>query len=651
LKLHASNFYVPLLILKTQNKTMKKVTSTLTMALLCLYVNAQVGNLDPTFNASGTPGFRIDNSSGTPDGYEFATAMAFTSDGKILVAGRAENDAYFLITRYTMDGAIDGTFGTGGIVKARSEENNSARGYGMALQPDGKIVMAGWNWPSTIDFCVMRFNADGSFDNSFGTGGKVTTPIGSGNDEGTNVAIQSDGKIVVTGSSFNASGNTDYVVIRYTSAGAVDSTFGTNGIVTTDINSYDIPEGIAINSTTGAITIAGTSNSNYSLLGNHHTGNGDFTVVRYTSSGALDGSFGTGGIATFDISSGSADAAHSLAVQPDGKLIVAGTTVRTVNNKDVVVIRLTTAGAPDASFGTGGIAIENYDGVNSDDDCRSVAVQSDGKIVIGGSVDAFPNTTGLNPIGLMLMRFTTNGALDPSFNGDGKTAANIAWTDNDFGVAIALSGNRIYLAGSSGQPKDLAIAAFQNSVGAPLPLVLSQFYAQKQTSKVVLQWLTSSEENVKQFVIERSNDGKAYKAIGTMAAVGNSATTQRYSFTDQSPFMSTNNYYRLLMQDVDGDFKYSKILIINFDGQLSTSIKVFPNPVKDLLQVQLPNGLNGTVGLQVIDMQGRVVKRNNLASDGNALNTTMDVSTLTSGVYILKAQAGNTTVISRFTKQ
>ncbi|HEX6430836.1 MAG TPA: T9SS type A sorting domain-containing protein [Niastella sp.] len=630
---------------------MKKVTSTLTMALLCLFLNAQVGNLDPTFNASGTPGFRIDNASGTPDGYEFATAMAFTSDGKILVAGRAENDAYFLITRYTMDGAIDGTFGTGGVVKARSEANNSARGYGMALQPDGKIVMAGWNWPSTIDFCVMRFNADGSFDNNFGTGGKVTTPIGAGNDEGTNVALQSDGKIVVTGSSFNASGNTDYVVMRYTSTGVVDSTFGTNGIVITDINAYDIPEGIAINSTTGAITIAGTSNSNYSLLGNHHTGNGDFTVVRYTSSGELDGSFGTGGIATFDISSGSADAAHSLAVQPDGKLIVAGTTVRTVNNKDVVVLRLTTAGAPDPSFGTGGIAIENYDGVNSDDDCRSVAVQSDGKIVIGGSVDAFPNTTGLNPIGLMLMRFTTNGALDPSFNGDGKTAANIAWTDNDFGVAIALSGSRIYLAGSSGQPKDLAIAAFQNSVGGALPLVLSQFYANKQTSKVILQWQTSSEEDVKQFVIERSNDGKTYKAIGQVAATGNSTTKKNYNFADQSPFVSTNNYYRLLMMDIDGKYKYSKTLIVKFDGQLSTEMKVFPSYVKDLLQVQLPNGLNGNINLLIIDMNGRVIKRSNLASDGNALSTTIDVSTLVKGVYVLKAQVGNTSVISRFTKQ
>jgi uncharacterized delta-60 repeat protein len=631
---------------------MKKVTSTLTIALLCLYVNAQVGSLDPFFNASGTPGFRIHNPAGTnfPDVYDFATAMAFTTDGKILVAGRSENSDYFLVTRYTTAGAIDGTFGTGGVVRVRPPGINiSARSYGMALQPDGKIVLAGWSWPNaTKDFCVMRFNADGSFDPGFGTGGIVTTPIGAGNDQARNVTLQSDGKIVVTGLSVNAAGNADYVVVRYTATGALDASFGTGGKVITDINSYDIPESIAIDNTTGAITIAGTSNSDFRE--DDHEGSGDFTVVRYTSAGLPDGAFGAGGIATFDIVSGAYDEAHSLAVQPDGKLIVAGTTKRGGNN-DVVVVRLTTAGALDASFGAGGKAIENYEGFNSDEDCRSVVLQSDGKIIIGGSVEAFPNTIHRNEFGLMLMRFTTTGTLDPTFDGDGKAAANLSILDNDLGLVVALNGNRIYLAGNIGQPQDFVIAAFQNDVAAPLPLVLSQFYAQKQTGKVVLQWQTSSEEDVKQFVIERSNDGKTYKAIGTVAAVGNSNTKRNYSFADQSPFMSANNYYRLLMQDVDGNFKYSKILIINFDGQLSTTIKVFPNPVKDLLQVQLPNGLNGTVGLQIIDMQGRVVKRNNLASDGNALNTTMDVSSLTSGVYILKAQAGNTTVISRFTKK
>jgi uncharacterized delta-60 repeat protein len=624
------------------------------MALLCLYVSAQVGSLDLTFNTSGTPGFRIDNpaGSGAPDQYDFGTAMAFQPDGKILVGGRSSDGLgeRFVLVRYTAQGALDNTFGTNGAVWVRSETNNAALGYGMVLQPDGKIVMAGWNWPnSDLDFCLMRFNSDGSFDNSFGTLGKVTTNLGPGNDEARNLALQPDGKIVVTGLSFNASGNADYVVARYTTAGTLDNTFGTGGFVRTDINSYDVAESIAINSTTGAITIGGTSNSDYDFNGSHHSGNGDFTVVRYTSAGVLDNTFGTGGKVTVDMITGQKDEAHSLAVQPDGKLIVAGTT-KSTGNHDVALIRLTTAGALDASFGTGGKVFANYVGSNSDDDCRSVALQSDGKLIIGGSVDAFPNTTGRNPFGFMLMRFTSAGVLDPSFDGDGKTAVNLSITDNDNGLVVGLNGSTIYLAGNSGQPMDFAIAAIQNDVAAPLPLVLSQFYAQKQTSKVVLQWQTTSEEDLKQFVIERSNDGKTYKAIGTVAAAGNSNTKSNYSYADGSPFMSTNNYYRLLMQDVDGNYKYSKTLIIKFDGQLSTNMQVFPSNVKDMLQVQLPNGLNGNVSLQIIDMSGRVIKKNTLASDGNALSTTMDVSTLVNGVYILKAQAGNTSLITRFTK-
>jgi uncharacterized delta-60 repeat protein len=495
----------------------------------------------------------------------------------------------------------------------------------------------------------MRFNSNGSFDNTFGTGGKVTTDLGPGNDEARSLALQSDGKIVVTGLSFNASGNADYAVVRYSATGVLDNTFGTGGIAKTNINSYDIPESIAINSTTGAITIAGTSNADYDFYGTHHTGNGDFTVVRYTSAGLPDNTFGTGGIATFDIASGQKDDAHSLAVQPDGKLIVAGNTQR-VTNHDVAVIRLTTAGALDATFGTGGKLTANYVGSNSDDDCHSVALQSDGKFILGGSVDAFTNSNS-KPYGLMLMRFTSAGVLDPSFHGDGKAAYDISVTDNDNGLVVALNGSTIYLAGNSGGPSDFAIAAIQNDAAAPLPLVLSQFYAQKQTSKVILQWQTTSEEDVKHFVIERSSDGKAYKAIGQVAAAGNSTTKKDYLFADQSPFVPANNYYRLVMVDADGNYKYSKILIVKFDGQVTSNMQLFPSYVKDVLQIQLPNGLNGNVNLMVIDMNGRIVKRTSLASDGSAVSTTMDVTNLVSGVYVLKAQAGNTSVISRFTKQ
>jgi uncharacterized delta-60 repeat protein len=617
------------------------------MALLCLCLNAQVGSLDHTFNASGTPGFRIDNPTGFPDKYDIASAMAFTSDGKIIVAGRVENDNNFLLLRYTAAGALDNTFGTGGIVWVSSV---SARAYGMAVQPDGKLVLVGWITPANRDFCIMRFNSDGSLDAGFGTGGQVVTPIGTENDEARNVAIQSDGKIVVTGFSTNAAHNTDFVVVRYTSSGSLDGSFGTGGIVKTDINNFDAAEGIAINSTTGAITIAGSSNEDSQDPNYSNTGSGDFTVVRYTSAGALDGSFGVGGKAIFDIGAGTYDEAHSLAVQPDGKLVVAGITKRgstNSGNSDAAVIRLTTAGALDGTFGTAGKAIANYTGFNSDDDCHSVTLQNDGKIVIGGSVDAF---TDPKPYGFMLMRFTTAGALDVTFDGDGKAAVDLAPTDNDFGYVVALNGNRIYLAGTSGDPRDLAIAAFQNDATA-LPLVLTQFYGQKQTSNVVLRWTTSSEENIAQYVVERSSDGKAYKAIGTVAAAGNSNTARNYSFADQSPFANTNNYYRLRMQDVDGGFTYSNILIIKFSTALTTSLQIFPNPVKKVLQVQIPSGFTGNTSLQVFDLSGQLVKVNRINSDGNALNTTIDLTSLSTGVYMLKATDGNTSVITRFVKQ
>jgi hypothetical protein len=104
------------------------------------------------------------------------------------------------------------------------------------------------------------------------------------------------------------------------------------------------------------------------------------------------------------------------------------------------------------------------------------------------------------------------------------------------------------------------------------------------------------------------------------------------------------------MQDADGNAKYSKILNVKFDGLISTNLLVYPSPTRDLLQIQLPNGMKGAISLQIIDMNGRVLKINNLASDGNALNTSMDVSSLPRGIYILKAQVGSTAVISRFTK-
>jgi uncharacterized delta-60 repeat protein len=623
------------------------------MALLCLYGSAQVGSLDPAFNPAGYPpnipagGGVVWNSVGHND---YATGITTYPDGRILVVAYTEEKA-FTVTRYLANGTVDGTFGSGGTFKQQRITNNTAISYAVKLLSDGSILLAGSDWANTdMDFALLKLLPNGTPDVNFGPDGDgwVETDI-AGHDEARAIAVQNDGSIVLAGyRTSTLSTPQDFVVVRYSAAGIIDNGFGTGGKVITDIAGNDMAESVAIQ-TDGKIVVGGTSNINGA--------DPNFTVIRYNSNGSLDNTglgFGTGGIATYDLATrgtaGSDDQGHALFLQPDGKILLAGKSKGvSTGNGDMAVIRLTTTGALDASFNPTnaipGISTVNH-GFNDDDGANAIALQSDGKIILAGSTDGTPSST----FGVLVARLNADGTLNTSFGTGGMTVSDITPADDEFGNTVTLYSNRIYVAGSTGQPKDELILAYQND-GTALPLVLSSFYAQKQANKVVLQWQTSSEQDVKQFVIERSNDGKTYKTIGTVAATGNSTLTRHYSFADQSPYMSTGNYYRLLMQDIDGNYKYSKILIINFDGQLTTNLSIFPNPTKNIMQVQLPDGMNGTVALQVIDLNGRVVKFTNLASDGNALNTTLDVSSLTSGVYILKAQAGNITVTKRFLKK
>jgi len=617
-----------------------------------MYLSAQVGNLaTTTFNA---PNGYIVSDVGTHD--DFGQAIAVQSDGKIVVAGYITNTGggantdSLIVIRYKTDGTLDPSFGAGGIVKYQFAGSDT-RGYAVAIQSTGNIVVAGWGYPlsgANKDFLIVRFSGvDGSLDLGFGAGGATSTAISpintsAGNDEAHAIAIQKGtDNIVVAG--FSANGTNDFALVHYTPNGIVDATFGSNAIVTLDINGNDQASGVAFQSD-GSVIVGGSSNMDIS---------GDFTVARYTSTGALDATnFGNplGYVVTDITGSSSDDKANALAIQSDGKIVLAGTDA-VAGKTDAAIVRYTSSGALDntgpSAFGTTGIDTTNFAGTfNSDDNVNALKIEGDGKILIAGTTESVPYD-------LMLIRYTPTGGLDPAFGtgGSGKSSVDLPGTNR--GNAVAFSADRIIVAGTSDANSattgiDVLVAAFQNDFN--LPLTLTQFYAQKQTSKVLLQWQTSMEENVKQYVIERSNDGKTYTDIGEVAAAGNSTTAKNYAYTDQSPYMSANNYYRLKMQDIDGNYKYSKVLIVKFTGELTTNVQVFPSPVKDLLQIQLPGGLNGNVGLSIIDINGHIVKRNNIASDGNGLNTSFDVSSLPKGVYVLKAQAGNTIVTTRFAK-
>ena len=266
--------------------------------------------LDASFDTDGIVTTNIGANS------EFGRSVVMQTDGKILVAGYTDNgsDSDFALARYNSDGSRDNSFGTGGIVTTNIGTDDG--GYSVALQPDGKILVAGYSSTvSATGFALTRYDTNGSLDTTFGTGGIVTTPIGT-EAGGYSVALQPNGKILVAGYG-NPGGVYSFALVRYDTNGSLDTTFDTDGnndgIVTTPIGTNARGYSVALQPADGKILVAGYTGV---------PGTGGFALVRYDTNGSPDNSFGTGGVVTTTI--GTDDVGLSIALQPDGKILVAG---------------------------------------------------------------------------------------------------------------------------------------------------------------------------------------------------------------------------------------------------------------------------------------------------------------------------------------
>ena len=401
------------------------------------------GSLDTSFGSGGTVTTVIGSSN------DFAYSTAIQSDGKIVAAGYSLNgsNSDFALARYNVDGSLDTSFGSGGkVTTAIGLYEDFA--YSTAIQRDGKIVVAGYSYNgSNDDFALVRYNLNGSLDTSFGSGGKVTTAIGSSHDYANSVAIQSDGKIVVAGYSFNGS-NDDFALARYNVDGSLDTSFGSGGKVTTAIGSSDEIYSVVIQSD-GKIVASGNS---------WNGSNDDFALVRYNVDGSLDTSFGSGGKVTTAIGPAN-DYADSVVIQSDGKIVVAGASWNGENN-DFALARYNVDGSLDTSFGIGGkvtTAIRS-----SDDSANFVVIQSDGKIVAAG----YSSNGGKGVFALA--RYNVDGSLDTSFGTGGKVTTAIGSSEDDaYSVAIQSDG-KIVAAGFSfnGSNYDFALARYNATSAA-----------------------------------------------------------------------------------------------------------------------------------------------------------------------------------------
>jgi uncharacterized delta-60 repeat protein len=409
---------------------------------------------DPVTNVNDAPIFRIPVPGAvTTDvgvysdyygdwGYDFV----ISPDGKYLVTGTSIVNGYtdFTLLRYNADGTLDTGFGEGGKLTTAlgSYYDNS---YAIALLPDGRIVLGGFSSQGASDYAVARYNPDGSLDTSFSGDGMVTTDIGYYWDQAYSMDVQADGKIVLGGMvSSSSSWISQFGLVRYSTDGSLDTSFGDNGKVVTSTGHTS--EGLYSVSVQpdGKILAAGYSYNDDSSL------NYPAVILRHLSDGSLDTSFDGDGILNIG------NSVYSVLGLPDGKILAAGW-----YNSGPALMRLNDDGSLDSTFGSLGVAslpipVFQYG--------RSIALQPDGKILVVGGISIN------GQYDLAVARLNANGTKDTSFGVNGVASIAVSPTTGRGHSVRAQSDGKIVVVGgqykADGSDTDFVIARF-NADGTP----------------------------------------------------------------------------------------------------------------------------------------------------------------------------------------
>jgi uncharacterized delta-60 repeat protein len=306
------------------------------------------GSLDGTFDGVGYAFTSFLQAGPGGSLFDQCNAVALQADGMIVSAGyTAENGApHVALTRHTASGALDAGFGSGGKldINASLGVNGASEAHAVALQPDGKILVAGYAFGAgNSEFLLLRLNANGTPDNGFGSGGIVRTPVGPGEDIANAMVLQPDGRIVIAGSAIVADGRRDFALARYTTTGTLDATFGSGGLVTTPVGpGDDIAYTLAL-MPWGRLVAAG-----YARISTGGPGS-DLALVAYNANGTLDHYFGDAGKRMLSVSSFD-DVVYALASDMIHPRLWAVGTAQPTTNQDFLSIEF---GLPDTIFRNG----------------------------------------------------------------------------------------------------------------------------------------------------------------------------------------------------------------------------------------------------------------------------------------------------------
>jgi serralysin len=395
-------------------------------------VSASAGELDDTFDGNGKLTLNL------TAGYDFLADVAIQAgDQKIVAVGRSDpGDGQWVVVRFNTDGSFDSGFGGGDGIVSIDFSNGEDYANAVAIQDDGKIVVAGRTGGSGGKWGIARLDTDGTLDSTFSGDGKVTRDFTTGLDVANDVAVQTDQKILVTG--LTGGSDSKVTVARYTTGGTPDSSFSGDGVANVNLTAgVDIGNSVAIDSNE-KIVVGGYASGSGGQIG----------LARFRTGGGIDSSFSGDGKLTRNLSSG-ADVAIGVAIQPaDDKIVLAGYSGS--HDTKMEALRYNADGTADGTFSGDGRMSINI--TEFEDPANSLALQDDGKIVLGGTANFSFFTVA---------RLNSNGTLDTSFGDDGVLFANITTGfDVAYSVAIQADGNIVAAGTSAGGGGQMSAARF-----------------------------------------------------------------------------------------------------------------------------------------------------------------------------------------------
>jgi len=638
----------------------------LTLSLLCsihLCTNAQSGYLDLSYSEDGI--FTADLGG---NGFDIVYNSTLQTDGKLLLTGISNGD--FAIMRLLPDGTPDPLFGNDGLSLV-DYAGNSDRSHAVVVQPDGRIVIAGETQINNQgDFAILRILPDGTPDSTFGIHGWTVTDLGTQYEFPNCVALQTDGKIVAAGRR-TGTPLSDMVMVRYHPDGRVDSLFGSDGIVVTNLREEDEAFSIAIQPD-GQIILAGFASISAS---------GDFAVTRYNPDGTLDKFFGEGGKVITDIDGVNAsDFIKAMVLLPDGKILVAGNANNSYfdGQADVGMVRYDQNGILDPEFGVGGIKVTSFGAFTNS---HGLAVQPDGKILFGGISNAINEDKRW-----LLARFQSNGSLDEGFGVGGFTTTKVPG-NNDYATAVHIqSDSRVILTGMSGGNPDIDFAAARyiadfiltptitgitcpgtddgsitiDASGGVAPYGYSIDGVVFQSENT----FTGLAAGTYTITIRDSNGPGTLGSIGPIVIsepvipevditiienditiiVGTGGTTPyQYSIDGGDTFTSTNTFtdlndgaYFILVLDGNGCQVIYRVVLIDItathDPVESVAFTISPNPTNGQVRLEMNNTTGEPLQMRIMDMTGRVVFSSTISETSQVIRK-YDLKDLDSGFY------------------